>query len=357
MLERTRFERETAALAADERELEIPVSPGEFGKALARFAAIADVPDAVPWLLQRSATYASMVKTLDQKYVVFDDRFPTHWFDDWAADPDGVLTKGPFQGRRVLEIRSSVDGSFFFPVGELGKLFSHDTMFIGAPPSKRPNHDHPATLTEKGEWIERIAHETTHAHRLVLGLRRAGKTPLERINAGIEDEIETRKSEAKVVAELRSQFPNFTPFQPTTGRTERWAVERDLISASLRRTYLEHFVLNERMRAARAQISAADAEKYDKFVDRIDLAKRPLASYLTAQPRFVNPRSKDRDVVSMFVQAYPNLLLSVRVLDARWRSAKEIGGLEFYRDAGLEATRNAHAAAYFDGIISYTQVP
>jgi len=47
----------------------------------------------------------------------------------------------------------------------------------------------------------------------------------------------------------------------------------------------------------------------------------------------------------------------LRVLDARWRSVKDIDRRDLYRDADLEAMRLAHAAAYFDGITSYTNVP
>jgi len=356
MLERTRFEREVAALVSEAPEYEIRVSQGQFGKALAGFAKIAYVSDAVIRLLRRSKTFASMVRTLDQKYLWIDSGLLPEggWSIDWDADENGVLRKGPYQGRRVLSIVYSLGGSYFSPAGD-SRTAAYDTIAIDRAPSQAPSLGKPVTLKENGEWIERIAHETAHAFRHVLGLRRAGKTAVERINGGIDDEIATRKVEGQVVGELRKQFPKFAPYQPTTGRLERWAVERDLVTVNLlRRTYLEHFVLNERLRAALAQLPAADAEKYEALVDRIDLGKRPLASYLTATPRFVDPRN---NVVSTFMQAYPNLLLALRVLDARWRSVKDIDRRDLYRDADLEAMRIAHAAAYFDGITSYTNVP
>ena len=63
-------------------------------------------------------------------------------------------------------------------------------------------------------------------------------------------------------------------------------------------------------------------------------------------------------MVSSFKQAYPNLLLALRVLDARWRSVKNLEQRDdLYRDAELEKMRQEHAIAFFGGLATYTRVP
>jgi hypothetical protein len=359
MLERIRFEREMSALRADEpeREYDLPVTTGEFGNALARFAKIGHIPNAVTWFLQRSPTYALIIKALDSKYLHLNrGGVPTFWETDWAANDEGVFTKGPHVNRRMISIELSFNGSFFQPYRSPGNPLSADVISLQKPPSQSPDPTTPTNFNEWGQWIEIIAHESVHAWRHVLGKRRAGNTVADRVRSGIEDEIATRKWEGKIVNELRNQFANLRPYRPTTGSIQPWAVERDIFPGKLIRNYLEHFALGERLYEARNQLSDVEVQKYDDFVKRIDLGKRPIASYLTAKPKFVNPRSKDKDVVSSFEQAYPNLLLALRVIDARWRSVKDLDRRDLYRDRELEKMRQEHAKAFFDGI-AYTKVP
>jgi hypothetical protein len=361
MLERIRFEREIASLreAAPEREYDFPVTWGEFGKALVRFAGIGHVPNAVSWFLQHSPTYLLIIQALDAKYLHFNSGqgLPTSWSTDWEPDADGVFTKGPHINRRMLSIELSSFGSFFQPFSNPENFLPFDVIFLQKPPSQSPDPTIPVTVKEWGEWIEMIAHESVHAWRHILGKRRAGKTAADRIRAGIDDEIATRKWEGKIVNELRNQFGNFRPYQPQTGSILPWAVERDIFPGQLRRSYLEHFVLSERLHEARRQLSDDDVKKYDNFVKQIDLSKRPLNSYLAASPQFVHPRGKKGEV-SRFQQDYPNLLLALRVIDLRWQSVKSlVQEGDLYRDAELEKMRQEHAKAFFAGLATYTQVP
>jgi hypothetical protein len=354
-LEKTRFRWDLAGFD------EVVVSTGEFGDALAWFARAAAVPDAVFSLLRQSPTFQSILKTLDAKYIHLTGKsVPSNWGTKWAPDAEGVFTKGPHTGRRMIEIRPSVEGSFFRPFSSPDALFAADVIHLEAPAGR------PTALDEKGAWLERIAHESIHAWRHVLGKRRAGKSTSERIRSGIDDEIATRKWEGKIVGELRKKFSWFAAYQPTTASFDQWAVERDFFPGKLRLTYLEHFVLSERLNDARKKLLAAfvpsirartaeeEIEAFNKFVDRIPLEKRPLASYLNANPAFIRP---DRNTLAIFQPDYPKVRLIRRIIDARWRSVKNLDRPDLRFDVGLEKMRQDHALAFFDGLASYTHVP
>ena len=364
MQERHRFERELADL--DLREREFIAAATEFRGALAQFAAGNDVPANVLTWLSQSPTYVQILNALDAKYVNLnhvkqgpaDTGIPMSWGLDWAANDAGVFTKGPKPGRRMISIKLSPlgQGSYFSPHGnpENPSGVAGDLIFLEYPPSHPPNRDKPVTLEERGQWIERIVHESVHAWRHVLGSRRAGDTSFDRIRSGIDDEAKTREWERKIVGQIRQNVPAFAGYRPTTGSVERWAVQRDFFPGQLRRTYLEHFVLNERLFTARTRHPDTDIKKYDEFVAQIELSKRSLDSYLEDSPRFVNPRNGK---ISVFQQEYPNLRLALRVIDARWRSVKDIAQRDLYRDPVLEKMREAHAKAFFNGLAIYSWLP
>jgi len=154
--------------------------------------------------------------------------------------------------------------------------------------------------------------------------------------------------------ELRKKFSRFAAYQPTTGSFDPWAVERDFFPGKLRLTYLEHFVLSERLDDARKNLPEEAVKAFDKFVDRIPLDKRPLASYLNASPAFIHP---DKGKLVVFQSDYPKVRLMRRIVSARWLSVKNLDHRDRYHDADLEKIRQEHAKAFFDGLASYTQVP
>jgi hypothetical protein len=342
-------------------QAQVVVSNGEFGNALALFARNAGLPNAVPWLLTQSAAFNAIVQTLDGKYVHLDGpTVPVSWGIDWAPDADGVLTKGPHAGQRMVLVRVSVGGTFFTPWASPDFTHSADTIVIETPSLGA------APLDQRGLWLERIVHESIHAHRHVTGLRRSGATPAQRISAAIDDEIATRQQEGAIVNDLRTRFPNFGRYQPTTGSLVPAEVERDFFSGALRLSYLEHFVLGERLDAARRKLEAAfvpnkrsrtatdEISAYNAFVDRIPLEKRPLASYLVPDPIFTRP---DRDQPARFLLDYPRIRLIRRVIDARWRSVPGIDRRNAHRDPDVEKMRQEHARLFFAGLASYTRLP
>ena len=340
---------------------QVVVSNGEFGNALALFARNAGLPNAVPWLLKQSAAFNGIVKALDGKYVHLDgSTVPVSWGSDWSPDADGVLTKGPQVGRRMVLVRISVQGTSFAPWASPDASHSADTILIETPSSRLSEFD------RRGLWLERIVHESIHAHRHVLGLRRSGSNPAARIRAAIDDEIATRTEEGAIVNDLRTRFPNFGRYQPTTGSVVPAEVERDFFSSALRLSYLEHFVLGERMQEALRRLRAvfrpnkrslnveAEISAYNTFVDRIPLEKRPLATYLVADPIFTRP---DRDQPARFLHDYPRLRLIRRVIDARWGTVKDLDRRNVHRDPDVEKMRQEHAKLFFAGLAAYTTLP
>jgi hypothetical protein len=347
MLERVRFEREIESLGlAGDREF--VVSKNDYGDALAWYAKEFDVSDDVFRWLTLSPTYMAIVKKLGKKYVHYKDFVA----DGWGIGADGVFTKGKYKGRRFFDFEYSSNGTYFAPYGSLDNPLASDVIYL-----EPPNQSHQRgfyTLDENGRWIELIAHETVHAFRHVSGLRRSGKTASDRIQSGIDDEIATRKAEGKIVGEIRKKSKKFRKYTPTTGSTDRWAVERDFFPGQQKRNYLEHFVLSERLQAAWAPLSAEEIDADDKLVASIDLGKHKLAHYVTANPTFVDPHTGKE---TSFKSRYACVRFMMRVIDARWRAIRDLDSRDLDHDAGLEKCRQQHADAFFEGLATYTPVP
>ena len=107
-----------------------------------------------------------------------------------------------------------------------------------------------------------------------------------RVAAAIAEEAKTRALEATILA--RSRPPRMAPFSSAAakgiaGPTFTSDVQRDFFPGKDRLTYLEHFVLSERMLDAikREKLKPKDIQRIDKEVDAIDLTLRPLDKNLT----------------------------------------------------------------------------
>jgi hypothetical protein len=223
------------------------VSGGGFGKALEEYTNEWKVEDRAVTLLTKSKTFMALVDTLDRNYV---------WFDDPAFNPktasqtllelgpDGRAVKPPSAaGKRTLRIMLAF-GSRFVTVGSPDNERSMDIIGIESP-------DTPI-------FIQRIAHEATHAAHAVGAAAPPPKTLTDEINAGINEEIGTRKSEAQVVKEVSKDMtrPERAGFEPVGALTPR-EVERDF-TPGFNLTYMELFYFGRELREAQA------AEKLDE---------------------------------------------------------------------------------------------
>lgn len=328
-----------------------PVTNGEFGTALKWFASMHCVPNDVARLLKGSSTFMTIATDLDARYIAQvgpDIEFfaiPDDWETRWGVSQDGVLTKGIYRGfnvkgRRVLWFSMSHDGSSFSPADSAEYRHSFDTIWLQPPAVNAPPGETPSA-TELGRWIENIAHESTHAWHRVKSSKAPAAKLIDRICGSILEEISTRKTEAKIVAEVRATTLGkalLKSFVPTTGATDPAEVERDPFPSNLHRTYLEHFVLMALLAEAgpREKLDATAIDKKNKEADRI-----PVTGW------------RDRK----FASDYSKLLYWLRVIDFRWRKLEELrkpGTAAF--DQAKEQVLHEHANAFFGGIVHYDPV-
>lgn len=330
-----------------------PVTNGEFGTALKWYMNTFCVPDEVAKLLKGSPKFLKIAIKLDAKYIAETGRDvelsetpPNDWPDVWGVTTDGVLTKGKYRGanvkgRRVLAISISFDGSSFEPAGSLEHLFSNDTIWLQPPPNAA-GVGRKAGTAEIGGWIERIAHESIHAHHRVLRTGSSATKLAERVLQSIAEEITTRKQEAGIVSEIAATTLGkklLKTFTPTTGAFDAASVQRDFFPSKLRRTYLEHFLLSALIGEAisRERLTAEAIAKKNEEADRL-----PLKGW------------RDRK----FSSDYSKIRFWLRVIDFRWQQARKLhtpGSPEFERLK--EQVLQEHANAFFGGVISYANRP
>jgi hypothetical protein len=106
--------------------------------------------------------------------------------------------------------------------------------------------------------------------------------------------------------------------------------------------------------AASLEFRSEPAKEYEKIVSKITLGSPPYSKFLTLTPTFVHPR-KGR--MPIFRLRYPNVLLALRVINARWQSVKDIEQRDILQDSTLENMRQEHAKAFFNNLASYTKRP
>jgi len=221
----------------------LPVSAGGFGKALEEYTNTWKVEDKAINLLKKSKTFMALIGRLDPKYVWFRD--PT--FKSTGATPSlefgasGQITKPPAAaGKRAMLITAG-GGSRFEAFGSPDNPNGTDMIVID--PTGTPG------------FIQRIAHEATHAAAFVGAGPPSPQTLVAEIASGIQDEIAARKSEAQVLKEVPPKVAKGA--EPVGLLTER-DVERDL-SPGFNLTYLEMFFFARELRDAQAAEKLDDA--------------------------------------------------------------------------------------------------
>jgi len=303
------------------------VTDGEFGKALASL----DPPPTMTRLLRLSKTFMDMARTLDKKYVyLWHPAGGRHRTLDTSTA--GVVKSGGVAGRRVLDIRKSLTGGARFePYQSPDNTGYYDVIWIDKP-----------TQGDTGRWIEIVAHETGHAFHMVTPKSAPPVKLVSRICADVTEEITTRRIESLVVSEIQKTTVGARELKGFTfdnGGTDPDVVERDFYPAQLRMTYLEHFVLGERMRDA-VQSEGLDAEGVKAKIS--EAAGAPLKGW------------RSRKLSS----EYARLRFALRVIDLRWRRLKELHGSNAAAFARTkEQVLQEHANAFFGGAFAYTPRP
>jgi len=301
------------------------VAGGEFGRALASI----DVPAVATNLLRQSSTFMDMARALDKRYIYL--WHPTEKrHRRLTTSANGVVTTGSFVGRRVLDVKTTNAGSWFEPYTSPDNTGYYDVIWIER--SGRGN---------TGRWIERIAHEVTHAFHLATRAAAPAAKLVDRVRAAITEEIETRQVEALVLAEiLRTPegARELQGFTPNAGSTARHDVERDFFPVS-RRTYLEHFMLSELAREAIKREGLSDTERKAK---NLEVAAIPIKGWRARK----------------FSSDYAKLRFWLRVIHFRWERLDAIHGSNPAAfDRGREIVLQEHVNAFFGGLLSYTPRP
>jgi hypothetical protein len=296
----------------------LKVTSGGVGRALEEFTNLWSVADSTILLLRTSATFMRLARTLDQNFVAREDSFR---FNP-EIDPSGRITSGdPSMPRSMIgkrELMVIKDNPAFLPVQSPDNPLSADLIQVNQ-------------LNAPG-FIQELGHEVTHAATFVGASAPAGQTLVAEINAGVQEEISTRQSEATILGEVRN--PQVRQQVAQVGSRVQSEVERD-IAPAIGMTYLEGFFFARRLR---------DAQANDQITE--DKAR------------------EIREVISMAVQndlAVPDWYGEYgRVWLDRQTAHKEWA--EFHRtnrpsdpgyDAAKEQLLQDHARRFFGGLVSY----
>ncbi|HYR86510.1 MAG TPA: DUF4157 domain-containing protein [Terriglobia bacterium] len=311
------------------------VSSGAFGKALEMFTDAWSIPDEAVTLLRKSPTFMKVVALIEANYVFAYDFFNTVPPDVRPMPgPGGRIQKDPFKGKRVL-FEVVFGNASFRPFGtppEPGvRMFEGDVIAI----SER---------TSIPGFISEIAHEATHAARFVGASAPPAKTIVDEVNAFITDEIETRKSEEKILGEIPDKDVKARASQ--VGSRDPARVERDLPPAT-NLTYLETVFFSVRLREAKAKdgISEEEAEAIREKVDK-DM-KSKTAATLYFKPR-VGPLG------TYELSDYGEIWFRRSVAQREWEAFKQAhqpSDPDF--TAAKDKLAQDHAKRFFEGRVSY----
>ncbi len=245
------------------------VSSGGFGKALEEFTNEWGVEDRAINLLKASTTFAGLVSILDQHYVWIDDPILPRGGEP-EMTPDGRLVEPPsVKGKRVL---------FVTLVGAPAPTF----LQFGAP--ENPTHADRITLDHHDTpgFIRGIAHEATHAAHFVGSPTPRPQTLVDEIEGRIQEEIATRRSEAKILGEIPD--PKVKAKISEVGSRVPREVERDLTPLNL--TYLEAYFFERELRDQQKSEGLSD-EQAESIRDEVD-----KSTILPKQALFVSRNSK-----------------------------------------------------------------
>jgi hypothetical protein len=181
-------------------------------------------------------------------------------------------------------------------------------------------------------FIQELGHEVTHAATFVGATAPPAQTLVDEINAGVQEEISTRQSEATILGEVRDPLVRQQVAQ--VGSRVQSEVQRD-IAPAIGMTYLEGFFFDRRLR---------DAQANDRITE--DRAREIR--------EIINMAVRNGLAVPPWYGEYGRVWLDRQIVHREWT--------EFHRtnspnDPGYEAAKEPvlqdHAARFFGGQVSY----
>ena len=274
----------------------------------------------------------------------------------------------------------SSSGSLFLPSNAVDNGYGYDLIVIKLPdgigPDGKPHSGGSASSADVlVQWISAIAHETVHAHTFVTATGAPPATIALRVAAAITEEAATRALEAKILSEIAATadgaFLSGCRERALQVPLTRFACSAISSPERTALTYLEHFVLTERMLDAikRAKLKPTDIERIDKEVDAIDLTLRPLDKNLTDSfPIYYDPgvatgKTSDGGVSSKalfrtIATDYGKFRFWKRVMAARWQALEtRLGRMPGPTGPVREKVAQEHVKAFFGGLVRYDALP
>jgi hypothetical protein len=327
----------TLSHAAAPRIQFLKVTSGALGQALEVFTNQWNVPNRAISLLQRSPSFTKLAAVLDANYVWRGESYKVDPIGE--RGPDGRLKAGPFKGKRelfdVISGKPSFEPFEAPPEPGRGKI-SGDSIQIES--------------TDVPGFISEIAHEATHAARFVGTTTAPPANIVAEVNASITDEVETRKSEAKILGEVPAK--EVQARVPQVGTRIPAEVERD-ISPAFGLTYLENAFFATRLREAQATdgITQEDAEKVRAQVEKDFQGKSLPSSKLHFKPRLGTSGLYE-------LSEYGDTWFNRRLAQAEW---KEFSGNHASTNPDFAVEKEKlvqdHASRFFEGRILYQALP
>ena len=306
--------------------------------------------------LLTSSSFTHIVRQLNKSYASAAVLEKAGGVIRFKPDADGLLTRGPFAGRRTLDFNELTDGNRFVRAGSFqlsGTSLPHsDSIFISFPMG--------AIVTDEGRtraiagFVGSIAHEAVHAFHRVSSAGPPPSAPRDKkAQAFITEEIATRKKEKVILREIQKkakspQLRSLIKARAATIQLSRPAVERDFVSGS-RLTYLETFVLEDLIQESilKDGLEPSTVQQNMTLVARL-VFDRPIDTVLQSEHPEWHTRDPKDDLQTVFLPDTAVLLLRRRVLEMDWANVGP---------DNKETVVQRHAATDFPPEIRYTPLP
>ncbi|MGH9883858.1 MAG: hypothetical protein ACRD6N_20740 [Pyrinomonadaceae bacterium] len=319
-------------------------------------------------VLQKSPSFTRIVDRLNKEYLSALRLEKLGGVNQFDPDDDGVLTTGPFSGRRSLFFSTST-GNRFLTTGSYQTQTTafplSDFIFLRFPVGEVTSEK------QRGEAIAplvaSIAHETVHAFNRVTAVSTSGSSlsRADRAAAFIDEEIRTREKEKAILKELlslkagvleklekdtkskglREQIENHIG----TMKLSRPEVERDFLSGT-DLTYLETFVIEDLIKQS-IRVEKLESQTIQNNIKSVDglVFTAPIDMVLqSAHPEQHTEDPESPELKTVFFTQVAELLLVRRVIEAHWNESGT---------NNRELILQRHREAVFPREIQYTPLP
>lgn len=299
----------------------LSLTGGGFGRALELFTDLWRVQDSTIRLLQSSRTFMGLARTLDRNYVARADSAPFN--PDY--DANGRISGPAYVPRRMLgkrELDFLRDSPAFIPYESPDNRLSADLIQI--------------SRLDRNGFIAEMAHETTHAAHFVGAAAPTPRSLIAEVQAGIQEEIDTRASEARILGEIPHRAVRAEAAH--AGSRDPAIVERE-ITPAIGLTYLELNFFARRLRDAQAADGISD--------DRAAEIRRTISQAVDvglAVPDWFGEYGRVWKNRQTAFREWSEFSRRHRQTDADYEEQKE----ELLQD---------HSRRFFHGLISYRALP